>query len=97
MSGFLRYTMTLSAALLLGITSAPSAYPTFGTPTASAKPIENARVPSQGTYRVVALFAKFPDEAPEVTSPPAWGLTPVSSPAVFVQPPMAQLTMCEER
>jgi len=71
--------MTISAVLLLGCSN-PAAHPSqdgssvpmLGAPTASARLIENARIPSQGTCQVAALFATFPDEAPAVTSPPAW-------------------------
>ena len=62
MTNLLRYTMTVPAILLLGIGA--SSVP------AQSKP--RPGIATQGTCRVVALFAKFPDEAPEQTTPPSY-------------------------
>jgi M6 family metalloprotease-like protein len=62
MTDLLRYTMTVPALLfiMIGASSVPAQFPF------------RAGIAPQGTCRVVALFAKFPYEAPEQTTPPSY-------------------------
>ena len=62
MTNLLRYTMIVSALLLLVI----------GASSVPAHPTGEARISPQGTCHVVALFARFPDEEPEQTTPPSY-------------------------
>ncbi|MCK5120232.1 MAG: M6 family metalloprotease domain-containing protein, partial [Candidatus Latescibacteria bacterium] len=61
MNDLLRYTMTVPALLLV-----------IGASSVLAQHTAGAEIAPQRTCRVVALFAKFPDEAPKQTTPPSY-------------------------